>query len=155
MAEIKRGLGATQVGFGFVVGIGARVELTFRECVTDYFARSLDVGLGEDDSRFGRRHESFQTIDLCGIGSRVDRHEQVAGFDQRPFAEVDLMYGAGHARANVDALNRFKAAGEFVPRQCVVPLDDRYRDRNSRWRSRVFGAAAAKRRGDEEGRGCD
>ena len=55
-------------------------------------------------------------LDFGGIGRRIDGDQQVALLDQRAFAEVHGLHGAGHARANVDPLDGFQAAGELVPR---------------------------------------
>ncbi len=99
--------------------------------------------LGEADARLGREHLRLETGDLGREGRPVDRHQQVALLHQRALAEVHRLDGAGDARAHVDALHRFQAAGELVPCQRLARLDHRDRYRHRRRCAAFAGASPA------------
>ena len=52
----------------------------------------------------------------AAIRGGIDGDQQVALLDQRAFAEMHRLHGAGDPRADVDALDRLEPAGELVPR---------------------------------------
>ncbi len=64
------------------------------------------------------------------IGSGIDGDEEVAWLDQRAFAEVHRLDGAGHARPNLDAVDRLEAAGKLLPGLDIARLDDCNRHRH-------------------------
>ncbi|MDT4851694.1 hypothetical protein FQZ97_858850 [compost metagenome] len=57
----------------------------------------------------------LQALDLGLEGARVDLEQQVAFLHQAAFIEGHLVDVAGDARADLDGLGGFQAAGEFVP----------------------------------------
>ena len=78
-------------------------------------AAALELAAGEETRACAGRHLRLRALDFGRVGRRVDGDQQVALLDQRAFAEVHRLHGAGDARADVDALDRFEAAGELVP----------------------------------------
>ena len=97
---------------------------------------AVELALGERDARLRRRDLRLGALDLGRIRRRIDGDQEIALLDQRAFAEMHGLHGAGDARAHFDPLDRLQPAGELVP-QCDVALLD-HRDRTG-----VGGGSAA------------
>jgi len=112
--------------------------------------REAQVGLRGHDLR--RR-----AVDVGLVGRRVDRDQQVAGLDQRAFAEMHAFDRAGDARTDVHALDGFEATRELVPRRHVALDDGRDRDgrrlRGGCRRGGGRGGAQHEHGGDDRGNG--
>ena len=95
----------------------ALVEVALRRCALSSHRAlgALVLAVREATARLRGRDLRLRAIDFGRVGRRIDRDQQVARVDQRAFAEMHRLNGAGDARADVDALDRFEAAGEFVP----------------------------------------
>jgi hypothetical protein len=64
---------------------------------------------------------------LRRVRRRIDRHERVASFDQRAFAEVNGDDLPGDARAKVDPFDRFEPTRELIPGVGFMRFDGRDR----------------------------
>ena len=96
--------------------VGALVELALGDgLLVPQALRALVLALGVRHARLRGGDLRLGALDLGGIGRGVDGDQQVALLDQRAFAEMHRLHGAGDARADVDALDRFEPAGELVP----------------------------------------
>ena len=112
--------------------VDALVELALRDDAgVRQLLAALDLVLGEQHARLRGDDLRLGTLDLGGVGRRIDGDQQIALLHQRAFAEMHGLHGAGDARADLDALDRFEAAGEFVPQRDVALLDERDRHRRT------------------------
>ena len=78
-------------------------------------AAPVELARGERQLRLRRRHLRLGALDLRRVGRRIDRDQQVALPDERALAEMHGLHCAGHAHADIHALDGFEATGELVP----------------------------------------
>ena len=138
LGNLERCRSRPKVRLGSAIGVHPRVQLALRNrtCIEELPA-AVELAFGKVQHRLSGGHLCIRSLDVGGVGRRVDGDEQVALLDQGTFAEMHRLHGAGDARADFHTADSFEPAGKFVPCRHVAPFDDSHRDRCRRGR-RVF-----------------
>ena len=74
----------------------------------------VEIGFGEDQIGFGLRQIGARLVKRVLERPLVDGEQQIALLDDLPVLEVDAVEIAGDAGANLDRIDRGKAADIFV-----------------------------------------
>jgi hypothetical protein len=105
-----------QVRFGLTIGIDAVVLIALRDGVgAGQLLAAFVIALGEDETGLRSGDLCIGAGDFGGVKGGIDHDKNVVLLNHRAFTEADFLNRACHPRAHFDLLDRFKAAGEFIP----------------------------------------
>jgi hypothetical protein len=75
---------------------------------------ALKIAFRARTLRFRLREFALQTVHFRLEGPRIDLKQEVAFPNDLAFFEVHTLQVAGNARAHIDCMHGFKAAGELI-----------------------------------------
>ena len=116
LGVVQGGLRALQVGGGFARGVLLFLEVAAGDGVVRQ--QALAAGQfrgGVRRAGLGGRQGGGGAVHFGRVRARVDGEEHVALLDDAAVLEVHGRQGAGHQRADVDAVDGFQAAGIALP----------------------------------------
>src|ERR1700687_703287 len=98
---------------------------------------ALEIALRSRTLRSRLRKISLQTAHLRLEGTWIDLKQEVALTNNRAFLEVHALQVAGNARAHLDCIDSFKAAGELITVADLLADNFRYAHLRRRWSLRL------------------
>src|SRR5258708_39378501 len=94
---------------------------------------TLKIALRARTLRFRLREFTLQTVHFRLEGPRIDLKQEVAFANDLAFFEVHTLQVAGNARAHLDRMHGFKAAGELITVADLFADNIRYANFHRRW----------------------